>query len=55
MPAISLLDSKDPKLTAISDIVEEEMCMREVIKAKEVRTLEELIKGIIYADKIYKK
>ena len=46
MPAISLLNSEDPKLNAISDMVEDMTCVREVKKNKEVETLEKLFKSI---------
>ena len=45
MPAISLSDSKDPKLNAISDMLEEETCVREDTKNKKVESFEKLLKG----------
>ena len=45
MPAISISDSKDPKLNAISDMLEEETCVREDTKNKKVESFEKLLKG----------
>ena len=38
MPAISLSDSEDPKLNSIADMLEEETCVREDVKNKEVES-----------------
>ena len=46
MPAISLINSEDPKLNAISDMVEEETCVSKVTRNKEAESLEKLVNSI---------
>ncbi len=48
MPAISLFNSNDPELNVISDMVEEETCVREVTKNKEAVALEKLVNSISF-------
>jgi hypothetical protein len=46
MPAISLFDSKDPQLEAISDMIDVEPTVKDVTRAKEDGTPDDLVKAV---------